>query len=184
MASVVSNYSQGSYQRMSDNGSQDYNLQDENYDGYSYDNQSNSSFQVVGPKTAAFIDDNSTLETVDSRRKKVRKAIQSMKNYDKGYHAVQDKRGEIVCEFYESNALPGSKIRDASTGISYDNYRVGSDAEDLFFKVSYCANHGEGYILFFSSPDEYERFFGVDVNASLKNSWADKQKRVLKKYGY
>ena len=57
MASIVSNYSQGSYQRMSDNDSQDYNLQDENYDGYSYDKQSNSSFQLVGPKTAAFIDD-------------------------------------------------------------------------------------------------------------------------------
>ena len=67
-----------------------------------------------------------------------------MKNYDKGYHAVQDKRGEIVCEFYESNALPGSKIRDASTGISYDNYRVGSDAEDLFSKYRIAQTMAKG----------------------------------------
>ena len=186
MASVISNnsFSENSYQGMSHHDNQTYNLQqEENDDHYSYDN-SDLSFQIVEPKASHYVDDNSTIPTVDSRRKRVRRAIQSMKDHDKGYHAIQNNDGEIILEYYETSSCPGCKIRDASTGISYDQYRTGSDAEDLFFKVSYCGNKGTGHILFFSSPDEYERFFKVDLHNNAKIAWAEKQKKVLKKYGY
>lgn len=186
MASIISNnsFSENSYQGMSQHDNQTYNLQqEENDDHYSYDN-SDLSFQVIEPKASHYVDDNSTILTLDSRRKKVRRAIQSMKDHDKGYHAIQDKNGEIVLEYYETFPCPGCKIRDASTGISYDLYRTGSDAEDLFFKVSYCGNKGTGHILFFSSPDEYERFFKINLHNDKKVAWAEKQKNVLKKYGY
>lgn len=186
MASVISNnsFSENSYQGMSHHDNQTYNLQqEENDDHYSYDN-SDLSFQIVEQKASHYVDDNSTILTGDSRRKKVRRAIQSMKDHDKGYHAIQDKNGEIVLEYYETSGCPGCKIRDASTGISYDQYRTGSDAEDLFFKVSYCGNKGTGHILFFSSPDEYERFFKINLHNNAKIAWAEKQKKVLKKYGY
>lgn len=158
-------------------------------DDYSHESHSTTGGDIehggwISVNAAAYVDDNSTITSVDDQRKKVRRAIQSMKDHDPGYHAILDKSGEKMFEFYASNSNPGFKIRDAVSGIRYDQYRVGSDAERLFFKVSYNANHGKSELLFFHSPDEYERFFNLELDNSSKTNWALNNKAVLKKYGY
>ena len=60
-----------------------------------------------------FISVNSNKDNVSissRRKKKVRKAIEDIKKMDPGYHAVIDKSGERVFEFYETNPNPGAKL--------------------------------------------------------------------------
>jgi len=140
------------------------------------------------PVTASvddFISVNSNKDdvSISSRRKKVRKAIEEIKKMDPGYHAVIDKSGERVFEFYETNPNPGAKIRDAITGIRSEEDRVGSPRESLYFKVSYCGKNGHGEMLFFSSPEDYERHFKDTISTEVKAEWLDKKMHIMRQLG-
>ena len=117
--------------------------------------------------------------SVNSRKKRVRRAIEEVKKMDPGYNAILDKSGEKVFEFYETACHPGTKIRDAITGIR-DEVGCGTIFEELYFKVAYCGNHGRGQILFFSSPDDYERYFGHTIDTEHKQRWLEKKNAALK----
>lgn len=121
-------------------------------------------------------DDNAS---VNSRKKRVRRAIEEAKKMDPGYNAILDKSGQKVFEFYETACYPGVKIRDAITGIR-DDVGCGTIFEKLYFKVAYCGNNGNGQILFFSSPDDYERYFGHTIDTEHKQKWLESKNEALK----
>tara|TARA_B100000282_G_scaffold277797_1_gene236894 strand:+ start:192 stop:710 length:519 start_codon:yes stop_codon:yes gene_type:complete len=117
--------------------------------------------------------------SVSSRKRRVKRAIEEVKKMDPGYNAVLDKTGEKVFEFYETACHPGARIRDAITGIR-DEVGCGTIFEDLYFKVAYCGNHGKGQVLFFSTPDDYERYFGHTIDTEHKQRWLEKKNTALK----
>lgn len=84
-------------------------------------------------------------------------------------------------EFYTSSGI-GSNIRDAESG-QYYNERVGSYAEDLFFKVilanGLCKSKNNSSTLFFSSPRHYMSHMHCDLEPSIIAAWETKYaKRV------
>lgn len=117
--------------------------------------------------------------SVNSRKKRVRRAIEEVKKMDPGYNAVLDKSGEKVFEFYETACHPGTRIRDAITGIR-DDVCCGTIYERLYFKVAYCGINGRGQILFFSSPDDYERYFGHTIDTGHKQKWLENKNEALR----
>lgn len=120
-----------------------------------------------------------TVASVSSRKRRVRKAIEEVKKMDSGYNAILDKTGKKALEFYATTYIPGIKIRDAITGIR-DEYRIGSIYEDTYFKVSYCGNHGNGHILYFTSPEDCERHFDTEISTESKQIWIEKRDYALK----
>ena len=134
---------------------------------------------TVGDMVEDTISRNDDNVSINSRKKRVRRAIEEVKKMDPGYNAVLDKTGEKVFEFYETACHPGARIRDAITGIR-DEVGCGTIFEELYFKVAYCGNHGKGQILFFSSPDDYERYFGHTIDTEHKQRWLEKKNAALK----
>lgn len=121
--------------------------------------------------------------SVLSKKRKVKKAIEDIKKMDPGYNAVVDQSGDKVFEFYETTPMPGGKIRDAVTGIRSEEDKVGTSRESLYFKVSYCGNNGHGQILFFDSPESYERHFKDTISPEIKTEWLDNKMYIMRKLG-
>jgi hypothetical protein len=128
--------------------------------------------------------ENATTSTLDnmsvsSSVRKQYKIINSYKMLDNGYHKV--KRlidGKLVkIEYYHSGINPGSSIRNAITGISYPQYKIGSLAENLFFKVTNATadeKNKQPFNMFFDSPEQYERHFKTSVSQDIKERWQRK----------
>jgi hypothetical protein len=74
--------------------------------------------------------------------------------------------------------MPGTMIRDAITGARCREHRVGTQNEHQFFKVAIST--GElginGGLVFFDSPEQYERHFkGIyTVPQQIKEKWTNK----------
>ena len=158
-----------------------FNLDDDQYiNPEQYASEYNGEGWItVGDMVEDTISRNDDNVSINSRKKRVRRAIEEVKKMDPGYNAILDKTGEKVFEFYETACHPGARIRDAITGIR-DEVGCGTIFEELYFKVAYCGNHGKGQILFFSSPDDYERYFGHTIDTEHKQRWLEKKNAALK----
>lgn len=105
-----------------------------------------------------------------------------IKAMDPGYHKIIRREAGIKfkTEVYSTSFIPGSMIRDAITGHRYSRYRVGSWNEDLFFKIKEVSGN-IGYksnILFYDSPEQFERHMKVNVSIETKKNWTDKFARA------
>jgi hypothetical protein len=81
----------------------------------------------------------------------------------------------ITIELYGSGQN-GCRIRNAVTGQRYE-YIVGSQDEDLFFKVSDATGrYGRNYplILYYDSPEQYENQHFITLSDNIKSVWNDK----------
>jgi hypothetical protein len=131
-------------------------------------------------------DDDTVYSSVSSNRKKQRKLRQEMKKADKGFNSVKRvinyKPTDI--EFYTTKNSPGNMIRDAITGNRYNEYRVGSISEHLFFKVKISTGEldYDAGVLFFDSPEQYEKHFKniYIVSRERKEYWTNKCARFRK----
>lgn len=121
--------------------------------------------------------------SVDSRTKKNRKLMEDMKSADKGYHCIKTKKSKI--EFYSTNYTPGTRIRDAMTGMRY-KHLVGSRDEYLFFKVAFCTGQcgQETQIIFYDSPEDYEKNQKCTLPDSTKSTWRERynEELLIRKY--
>lgn len=130
--------------------------------------------------------------TINSTRKKFRELNEMMKNQDNGYRKflldVNYKKKEV--DVYSTPMSVGIKIRDAVSGAREANYKVGSQDEDLFFKVKTVTGH-VGFekdpiraetTLFFQSPEQYERHMHTTVSQEIKEKWHSKYITQLAKY--
>ena len=80
----------------------------------------------------------------------------------------------VSIETYTSGDI-GSRIRNAVTGHRYE-YKVGSSAEDYFFKVknvSGTLSKGSNY-LFYDSPEQYANHQYIILDQNIKEKWYKK----------
>lgn len=118
-------------------------------------------------------------DTITSNKKN-KKTIDDIKKLDSGYHKIKlmMNRKRVSIEYYETNITPGSRIRDAITGIKYKDYRVGTTSEYLFFKVCNVlpeTKSRNSHILFFDDPVQYERHFKCELDQKIKDEWKEKR---------
>jgi hypothetical protein len=124
------------------------------------------------------VDDMSTSISITSNAKRHLKMLEELKKadvgYNKTYRFVSKKR--VPIEFYTTNMTPGNKIRNAITGVHQNGLFVGSRSEDLFYKLSNTCDNckNDQHILFFDSPEQYERHFHTTVPQEEKEIWLKK----------
>jgi hypothetical protein len=116
-------------------------------------------------------------------------------NTDPGFHQVKrmkKPRGHFILEFYETSPMNDTRIRNAVTGILYRDdhpkckYLVGSVQEDVFFKVHVSTgemelsssrdNKKNTVLLFYDSPEQFERHQKMTVAQSVKEKWQEKNR--------
>jgi hypothetical protein len=81
--------------------------------------------------------------------------------------------------------MPGARIRNAATSL-YDRHRCGSIYENLYFKVCHATGefgNKDPLVLFYDSPEQYERHWNVRITQDSKDAWQTKyvaaQRRLL-----
>ena len=116
------------------------------------------------------------------RKGRNNQAYENLKMSDSDYHKIIRREGDvkIKTEVYSTAITPGTLIRDAITGHKQANFHVGTWKEDLFFKVHETSGYiGNGaYILFYDSPEQYERHMKANISSSIKRKWTDKFARA------
>jgi len=121
---------------------------------------------------------------VDDKENDPNQIFEKTKRMDKGYNFIYRntfrKNGKSYNKKYEiyTSSVKGNHIRDAETG-EYLNYIVGSNDEDLFFKVSLatgeCKSANGFSTLFYMSPQHYENHLQMSVNPTLVAAWEKKR---------
>lgn len=122
----------------------------------------------------------------------------NFKHLDKGYNKVfiklkipinntnlNKKKHKVVrkkIEFYTTGGV-GNRIRDATTG-NYYNERVGTKGEELYFKVAisngWCKSENHSNTLFFITPEQYTRHFGIDhLDSETISKWELRRTKLL-----
>lgn len=89
----------------------------------------------------------------------------------------------ITFKIYPSSIIPGSNIKNAITGIFYDNLYIGTYDEDYLFSVAYSVgNLGKDTLfLFYDNPSQYEEHFNIKLNEKIINNWNTKQYNINNK---
>jgi len=122
-------------------------------------------------------DDSTSTYSITSNAKRQLKLMEELKKADKGYNKTYRYNGKkrVAVEFYTTNITPGSKIRNAITGV-YQKFLVGSRSEDLFYKVANVSDvcRNDQHVMFFDSPEQYERHFHATVSQPCKEEWVNK----------
>jgi len=113
------------------------------------------------------VNDDDDDSTVSNKRRRNRKRDDLMKMVDTGFALYG---GKVA--YFHTSTNPGSTIRNAVTGIYESGYLVGSVNEDLFFKVAFTTNATK-QVLFYDSPEQYERHFGTTNVCRVK--WSARQ---------
>jgi hypothetical protein len=75
------------------------------------------------------------------------------------------------------SGVQGTRIRHAVSG-KYFQERVGSLGEDKYFSVIVATGEsktGSPILLFYETPDEYERHFFLRLDDDSKKQWVKKQ---------
>jgi len=92
-----------------------------------------------------------------------------------------DTKQNVRVEFFPTNTYPNSGIKHAITGTyQYANgklLRTGSKDEDLFFSVILATGElGQNSpVLFYDSPEQYERHFFAKLSPESKEKWNQKR---------
>jgi len=119
-----------------------------------------------------------------------KKELNNVKSFDPGYAyvyrnktTVSTKLKNTKIECYTSGDS-GMNIRNAETG-SYYKYKVGSKEEDLFFKVALATGElktrNGSNVLFYDSPEQYEKHLMAEVDQEIKDNWVAKKKMQIAK---
>ena len=125
------------------------------------------------------------IESINSDTSVIRlskeQAIQMKKLSDPDFHAVKRQIGNKTktIEMYSTNTTPGRRIRDPVSGVRF-NERVGTKAEKQFFKI-HITSFGDGtepIILFYSSPEAYERHQRTKMNNAVKLAWHNSRRNI------
>jgi hypothetical protein len=118
------------------------------------------------------------------------KELNNIKSFDSGYGYVYRNKSSVSSKVkisrvdcYTSGDL-GKRIRNAETG-QYYKYKVGSKDEDLFFKIALATGElkttNSSNVLFYDSPEQYEKHLMVEVDEEIKERWVEKKKNLIAK---
>jgi len=121
--------------------------------------------------------------TIGTYRQNQRKNMDDYKMIDKGFRKTTIlNHGKLVdIEYYLTSNTPGARARDAVTGARFD-IRVGSNEEHNLFKVG-CAigvPDNDFTLLFYESPDAYEKHMLHPISQEHKESWRNKRAIAMK----
>ena len=90
---------------------------------------------------------------------------------------VNGKIKNVKIDCYTSSDA-GTYIRNAETG-NYYKYKVGSKEEDLFFKIAFSSGElqtkNSSNILFYDSPEQFEKHLMEEVKQDIKDVWHSKK---------
>ena len=113
---------------------------------------------------------------------KVKKIMNNVYQTNKGIHLVkrQTKDGKRHNVEVFVSGDQGSTIRNAISGSYYYGDRVGTKQEDSYFKVSISTGEfgRDSVVLFYDSPEQYERHMYTTVDPDDKNRWLEKQMNI------
>jgi hypothetical protein len=87
-------------------------------------------------------------------------------------------------DIYVTKYTPGSKIRCAVSGHIFNDYKVGCNDEEYFFKVwlsGFVPENSHGNFLYFSSPLDYENHFNAIVDDNIKDAWDKRYTQRVKR---
>jgi len=149
------------------------------YPDYEEMTDSNLQNEFVDYETeSTYTESNAPTETTAVKLRK--RALDDFKRSDKGYNKItinisNNKKKHI--EFYETFLRPGTHLRNAITGGYYDE-TVGSKRENLWFKVNNATAFGgrrNPAIMYFDTPEQFERHFNTTVSAKNKEMWLSKK---------
>ena len=118
---------------------------------------------------------NDDMSSVSTNHKMHKKMQDDVKRQDTGYFTIRRKVGSryVKTDLYKTPLSYNFRIRNAVTGI-YENAKVGTRASILHFKVALCTGESgnrEPAHLYFSSPEQYEKYFGLKVTDKIKRDW-------------
>jgi hypothetical protein len=124
------------------------------------------------------IDSESISDGTLTSKKRKRTKHDELENLDKGYVKtfIYKNSMKMPLEYFKTTNTQGAKIRNALTGI-YEDYRVGKSTEDLFFKVASTITKdpkSESHLLFYDSPEQFEKHFHCELSDEIKRKWVDK----------
>jgi hypothetical protein len=122
--------------------------------------------------------------SVDSRVKRSRQLAEDLKFEDKGYCKIKRPSSNtskfskyVDIELYGGSDIPGAKIRGAITGVKYDQYRIGTSDEYLFFKAGIATGEKglrTNKTFFFDTPEQYEKHMRCSVDTEIKSRWYER----------
>lgn len=102
----------------------------------------------------------------------------------KGYHLIKRRSndGRIHTVELFSSGNQGTTIRNAISGSHYYGHKVGSKYEDLYYKVGISTGDAgrDEVVLFYDSPEQYERHMYAYVDSETKQRWLEKQSKQVK----
>ena len=121
----------------------------------------------------------------ETTNQKVRKIMNDAYHQTKkGFHLIKRKSSDGRVHNVEvfSSGNQGTTIRNAISGSYYYDHKVGSKYEDLYYKVGVSTGDmgREEAILFYDSPEQYERHMYTSVDSETKQRWLEKQVNVKK----
>jgi hypothetical protein len=141
--------------------------------GYGYSDDDQRSYVSYGSSSGGS-------SFLNPQKKKQRQLAEKAKMEDKGYRKmyVDGKKFEM----YFTTNMPGTAIRNAVTGVRFPQFPVGSKCEYLFFKVAMATGlHGrDGAMLFYDTPEQYERHMKIEVLQSEKQHWHARSQAIEK----
>lgn len=110
--------------------------------------------------------------------KKVKKIMNDVYQNNKDFHLIkrQSKDGKWHNVEVFSSGSQGSTIRNAISGSYYHGDRVGSRREDFYYKVGISVGDvgRDSVVLFYDSPDQYERHLFASIDEEHKKRWLEK----------
>jgi len=117
---------------------------------------------------------------LNPQKKKQRQLAEKAKMEDKGYRKMYIDGKKF--EMYFTTNSPGTAIRNAVTGVRFPQFPVGSKCEYLFFKVAVATGLAgrDGAMLFYDTPEQYERHMKTDLNQSEKQHWHSRAQAIEK----
>jgi hypothetical protein len=135
------------------------------------------------------VDDNFHDESSVALKLKDKETISSLKQIDKYYEKytfpfydtwTDGKYYKNITTQNYGSGTRGSLIRNAVSGLIYD-IRVGSLHEDMLFKVTKTTGkRKEPLVLFYDSPEEYEKHYFTNVSDDIKKKWTERSLYVKK----
>ena len=125
-------------------------------------------------------DSDSSENTFVSNRQKAKNVLSDLQQEDKGCFQIKRKNADRKIKnitVYASGSQ-GTTIRNACTGIKIAGYKVGSVDEDFLFSViiscSEIPGRREPLVLFYDSPEQYERHLFSIIQQHEKREWVEK----------
>lgn len=130
--------------------------------------------------------DSETIGTETSYYNKVNHTLNTSKNFILTKRRI-NRIKKVEIGYFTTNDTPNNKIVNAINGLRYmyedpkSKILVGSIHEDLLFKVriSNGENKKEPVLLFYDSPEQFEKHQHIILNQKIKESWTNKRMQYL-----